>query len=149
LGNFLVVLGFFLAVKVWWFVVIGIALFALYYERIIVAEEAYLEQKFQTRYRDWAARTPAFFPKLRLWMRPELPFSFRAMIAREYHTVFLITVAFVLIEIGHDMLEDRIPLGTWLHDGLFWEVLLCGGALTYVLVRLLKKHTPLLKIEGR
>jgi protein-S-isoprenylcysteine O-methyltransferase Ste14 len=62
LGNYLVLIGIVLAIKVWWLVVIACLAFALYYERIICAEEAYLKERFGAAYVAWAAKTPAFFP---------------------------------------------------------------------------------------
>ena len=45
LGNFFMVLGVTLFVHIWWLTIIYILIFLLYYERIIIAEEAYLEKK--------------------------------------------------------------------------------------------------------
>ena len=42
---------------------------ALYYERIILAEERFLEAEFGARYTEWAARVPAFLPRLTGWRR--------------------------------------------------------------------------------
>ncbi len=57
-------LGVVLAIKVWWFVLLACLVLALYYERIICAEETFLQQKFGKAYTDWAARTPVFIPNL-------------------------------------------------------------------------------------
>lgn len=70
LANFVIFLGFVVFLKVWWFPLIVIPVFALYYERIILAEEAFLEQKFGNEFVEWAAKTPAVFPRFRLWRRP-------------------------------------------------------------------------------
>jgi len=41
--------------------------FCLYYERIIMAEEAFLKQKFGKPYENYLRRTPAFLPNFWLW----------------------------------------------------------------------------------
>ena len=75
----------------------------LYYERIIGAEETFVQRKVGKTYTDWGARTPVFIPKP--WRsRPELPFSFRTVLHREYNGLFFIVVAFTLIEPIDDVL---------------------------------------------
>ncbi len=76
---------------------------ALYYERIIGAEEIFVQRKFGKTYTDWAARTPVFIPKPWRW-RPEPPFSCRTVLRREYNGLFFIVVAFTLIEPIDDVL---------------------------------------------
>jgi protein-S-isoprenylcysteine O-methyltransferase Ste14 len=45
---------------------IYILLFALYYERNIFTEEAFLERKFGQDFIDWAHKTPALYLKLKI-----------------------------------------------------------------------------------
>ena len=53
---------------------LAFALFlALYYERIILAEEAFLLDRFGAPYQAWAADVPAFLPRLHGWKRPACP----------------------------------------------------------------------------
>lgn len=87
LGNFLVVLGFALATQNGWFVALTTLLFWLYYERIIVAEEAFLAERFGDDYTRWAESTPAFLPDLRLWHPSSLPFCVRTLIRREFNAL--------------------------------------------------------------
>ena len=58
----------------------------VYYERIILAEEAFLLERFGDAYRRWAAEVPVFLPRLHGWRRPALPFSLRSVLRREYPT---------------------------------------------------------------
>lgn len=148
LGNFLVVLGIVLAIKVWWLVLIIVTAFALYYERIICAEEAFLESKFDVNYRTWAARTPVFFPDLRLWRRAEASFSIRTVLRREFHGLYLIVVAFTLIEFGHDLVEGATLTG-WIDKGAAWIVFFWCGTLIYLALMILKKQTRILDVAGR
>lgn len=59
-------------------------LLALYYERIVLAEEAFLLRRFGAAYADWADRVPAFRPRLSGWQAPALAFSSRVVLRREY-----------------------------------------------------------------
>lgn len=88
----------------WRYVLLACLVFALYYERIICAEETFVQRKFGKTYTDWAARTPVFIPKPWRRSRPELPFSLRTVLRREYNGSFFIVVAFTLIEPIDDVL---------------------------------------------
>ena len=61
-GNFVVLLGIALALKVAWVGIVVVLAYALWIERIVAAEEAYLAARFGAAYAHWAARTPAFCP---------------------------------------------------------------------------------------
>jgi protein-S-isoprenylcysteine O-methyltransferase Ste14 len=76
-GNFFMFLGVTLFVRLWWVSVIYGLAFWLYYGRIILAKEAFLEETYGEDYLDYAKRTPAFIPKFNNWERPILPFLFR------------------------------------------------------------------------
>ena len=90
LGNLIMIFGLLLFIRVWWFALIGGLLFWIYYERIAFAEEEYLRRKFGTEYLEWAEKTPAFLPKFRNWKQPNLTFSIRKLLKREYHGFFAI-----------------------------------------------------------
>lgn len=148
LGNFLVALGIVLAVKVWWLVLIAVIAFALYYERIIFAEEAFLEVKFGTDYRRWAERMPVFFPNFRLWQAPQQTFSVRTVLRGEFHGFYLIVVVFTLIELGHDMAEG-MSFAASVAGNFAWPAFFWAGTLVYLLLMFLKKRTRLLQVDGR
>ena len=97
LGNFLTFLGVILFTQSIWLIVLGSALFSLYYERIMLCEEKFLESRFKDSFLKWAENTPAFFPNLRKWERPELPFSVKNVIKREYSSLFGIVVIFTFM----------------------------------------------------
>ena len=84
LGNFLVVLGLAMSLQVWWFTLLTCFCFMLYYERIVLKEEAFLQSKFGEEYLSWASTTPAFLPNPRVWRAPELRFSPRSVLRRGY-----------------------------------------------------------------
>jgi protein-S-isoprenylcysteine O-methyltransferase Ste14 len=144
LGNFLMWLGISLLPRCWWFTVITVLSFWLYYERIMFAEECFLWERFGEEYRLWAARTPAFIPKFRNWVKPDLPFSLKSVISREYSTFFSIIAIFTLF----NLLRGWYARGALAPDR-WTATLFAVGLFTYVTVRLVKKNTALLRGEGR
>ena len=142
LGNFFIVAGFALFVEVWWFVVIFTLLFCMFYERIIFAEESFLEEKFGDVYVKWAEQTPLVFPDFRRWKKPNAAFSWRMVLKREYSTFFGIIAGFVGIKFFAELLgEHRLEF-----RGL-WLAFLAGGLLVYLTLRTLRKNTRLLHIK--
>ena len=144
LGNFLMWFGVSLLPRCWWFTLITVLIFWLYYERIMFAEEGFLFEQFGEQYREWAARTPAFIPKFSNWVRPNLPFSLKSALSREYSTFFTIIALFTFF----NGLMAWFSRGTPVPDR-FTVTLFVIGLLTYVAMRFLKKRTDLLRTEGR
>jgi protein-S-isoprenylcysteine O-methyltransferase Ste14 len=144
LGNFLIMLGIMMFTQVGWIVLISVLAFWLYYERIIFAEEEFLRKKYGGIFVEWAERTPAFFPALRRWQRPELPFSFRTVLRREYTGLFVITLSFTALEVVGDIIADgRVEMDTE------WIAFFTAGLIFYLSLRTLKKKTGFLDVEGR
>jgi protein-S-isoprenylcysteine O-methyltransferase Ste14 len=143
-GNLLIAIGAVAAIEVWWLAVIVVLAFALYYERIVIAEEAFLEARFGDRYREWAARTPAFVPAWRCWYAPRRAFSLRRVVANETATLAQIVVAVTLIELGCDW-------AVWRHLGesdAILAVLAASSLVTYVVVRGIRKKTRWLSVTS-
>jgi protein-S-isoprenylcysteine O-methyltransferase Ste14 len=144
LGNFIIILGITLFVQVWWFTLIAILTFWLYYERIMFTEEEFLRRKFGDLYLEWAQRTPAFLPKFKNWQRPSLVFSFRTILRRESSGFFGIIASFTFLEvIGDVFTEGKLKLDSP------WAILFIIGIVIYLTLRILKKKTRLLNVEGR
>lgn len=144
LGNFVIFLGIILFVGVWWFILFAILAFWGYYERIMFSEEEFLRKKFGDSYLEWADKTPAFFPELKKWQKPSLPFSFKNVLKREYPGFFGIIVSFTLLKfVGNILAEGRLEL-SW-----EWVVLFIIGLIVYAVLRTLKKKTKILDVEGR
>ncbi|MGA2172988.1 MAG: isoprenylcysteine carboxylmethyltransferase family protein [Sedimentisphaerales bacterium] len=108
--------------------------FCLYYERIIVAEEAFLSEKFGLAFAQWAEKVPVMIPKIKLWIRPARSFSWQAVLEREYPGFFAITASFALIDALIDWFRDA----EWELDWL-WVVIFCIGLLVFVVSLTLKK----------
>jgi hypothetical protein len=143
-GNFIIFLGITLFVQVWWFTLIAVLAFWLYYERIIFAEEEFLRKQFGTLFLEWAQKTPAFLPKFKNWQQPSLVFSFRNVLQREYSSFFGIIASLTFLEIAGDMLARRR-----LELDLAWTILFIIGLMVYLTLRILKKKTKILDVEGR
>jgi protein-S-isoprenylcysteine O-methyltransferase Ste14 len=148
-ANFLIFVALVLLLKSLVFTLFATVTYFIYYERIMLAEESFLERLYGQDYRDWAARTPAFLPRLSGWIAPALRFSWRAAMGREFHTVLLIASVFFLMEALEGTLVDGQPLIDWLHREPFWGWLLLSGTAIYLAVRLIKKRTNWLAVAGR
>lgn len=143
-GNFLVYLGTVAFTHDLWPALVCLLAFALYYERIMAAEEAFLRARFGAAFDDWARATPAFLPNPRLWRRPDLPFSLRNVLRREYNNVFSVVLAmFLLDSASESAAQGRFALGHW------WSLALAIGFLAWLVLRTLKRHTELLRVAGR
>jgi protein-S-isoprenylcysteine O-methyltransferase Ste14 len=144
LGNFLIFLGFTLFTQSLWFNLFAILGYWIYYERIMFAEEEFLRRKYGLAYEEWATGVPAFIPKLKGWVKPDLSFSFRNVLKREYTAFLEISFAFPVLDF----------FGRWYLTGFpeldySWLVMLGIGLLTYIILRTLKKTTRILDVEGR
>ncbi len=144
LGNFLIGFGPMILPLVWWLPVIYILAFALYYERIMIAEEDFLRRKFGTRFVRWAVKTPAFIPNPLRWTRPSLPFSWKNTFKREYTAFAQIALSFFAIEV----LEHYVIDGRFMIDPL-WASLAVVGVTQYIVLRSLKRYTEILDVQGR
>lgn len=144
LGNFFIWLGISLFPHQWKLTLICILSFWVYYERIMFAEEAYLIRKFGKLYEDWASETPAFIPNLKKWKRSELPFSLKNVLKREYNGFFVIILSMFLLEItGNFFAVGKLEVD------LTWDIILAIGFIVWTMLRILKKKTLLLHVEGR
>ncbi|MGD9244588.1 MAG: isoprenylcysteine carboxylmethyltransferase family protein [Desulfobacterales bacterium] len=143
-GNFFMFLGVTLFIRLWWISIIYGLAFWLYYERIILAEEAFLKEKYGKDYLDYAKDTPAFIPNFKNWKPPSLSFSFRHIIKREYSGFFAMIASFTVLE----FVGDYIITGKIIIDKV-WLCLFLGGFGVYITLRTLKKKTRILNVEGR
>jgi len=144
LGNYLAVIGFALFFHEPWMVLLLTCLFALYYERIMFAEEKFLFEQFGEQFTRWAAVTPAVIPRLRGWVPSSNRFCWRTALRREYTGVMLVIGGFSVLDAVADSLEEGRLKVDWVWVGMF-----AGAVLAYLVLRTLKKHTRLLRVAGR
>ena len=98
LGNYLIWLGIAVATFNIYFVVIMSLLFWVYYERIMFAEERFLEGKFGNDYLNWSNTLPAFIPALLNFKKSDTPFSIITVLRREYASILAAVIGFVFVE---------------------------------------------------
>jgi protein-S-isoprenylcysteine O-methyltransferase Ste14 len=144
LGNYLIMIGFALWPHVWWLVVLTTCFYALYYERIMLAEEAFLRERFGEAFEKWACETPAFIPKFHGWKPSPVAFCWRTVAQREYNAFFLIISIFFLFDFVGDSIAEKN-----LHLDYLWFAVFVTGFIIFAILRGLKKRTKLLNVEGR
>ncbi len=144
LGNFLMILGVVLWTGLWWLVVLYSLLFWLYYERIMFAEEEFLRRKFGESFETWASATPAFFPALSKYCPAELYFSMKNVLQREYSGLFAMVVSFVSLEVF-----DAFVISKTYILPMPWIILLAFTIVSVLVLRMIRKKTSLLHVEGR
>ncbi|MEW6025309.1 MAG: isoprenylcysteine carboxylmethyltransferase family protein [Pseudomonadota bacterium] len=149
LGNFVGLIGFVAATRVWWLAVIGSLVYWLYIERIIAAEEEFLERKFGKQYVDWASKTPAFMPRLSGWTKPNMPFSLRTVLRREYNGLFTLGAVFFMWSAFVDLIIENKSVSAWVHEDYALMALFLATFGAFVVLRFLKKHSRLLHEPGR
>jgi protein-S-isoprenylcysteine O-methyltransferase Ste14 len=142
LGNFIIWLGLSLFIKSLWFTSIIILFFAIYYERIIFAEESFLREKFGDTFVKWAEVTPAMVPRLKNWQPPALPFSWKSALKREYGGFFAIIATLTVLELLDGLFHRGVSSLNPLWLKLF---VVCG--LLYLGIRYLKKKTQVLATD--
>ena len=99
LGNYLMWAGLLLFTGHFWFIISISLVYWLYYERIMFAEERFLEKKYGQVYTDWSMTAPAFFPRLKGFRKPSIPFSLKSVFRREYSGWLATAIGFAFIDI--------------------------------------------------
>jgi len=139
LGNFLMALGVFMFLRVWWLPIIYALAFALYYERIMFAEEAFLRQKFGQAYMEWADRIPAFILRRLRWEKPVHRCSWKTILKRESPSLSALCCTMLALE----MLGDFRQTGRLVLDPV-WLTMAASTLLLFLVIRALRKSTHLL-----
>ena len=140
LGNFLMWMGLIIYTGNIWFIIIAVLLFWIYYERIMFAEEDFLRKKFGEDFEKWARQIPAFFPAFEKWKKPNLKFSVKKAIRREYRGLFAVIVSFVYLNI-----LKNITVNNNFTIDKHWIILLIAGVIFFTTIHILNKKTNLLK----
>lgn len=142
LGNYFMWIGIVMYTYNIYFVLVVSLLFWVYYERIMFAEERFLERKFGDDYVNWSMKVPAFWPSRKNYIASEIPFSMKTILRREYSGVSATIIGFVFV----DFLRDWFVAGTvqWK-----WEHLIgIGVALLISFVLRTLKHNSKLLFEA-
>lgn len=144
LGNYLMWIGIVMFTFNFWFVIVVSLLYWLYYERIMFAEERFLERKFGDDYMNWARSTPSFIPGFSNYKKNVVPFSMKSILRREYSGVLATVIGFVFID----------DLRRYFQSGGFelitnWHIALAVTILIALILRSLKHYTSVLKESDR
>ncbi|NBW59254.1 MAG: hypothetical protein EBR41_01605 [Crocinitomicaceae bacterium] len=129
-------LGLAIFLSNFWFLVILSLLFWIYYERIMFAEELFLEEKFGDEFQDWAIKTPSFLPSFKNYIPNHCPFSWRVVMKNEYPGIISSATSFLFILI----LKRIVLLGYFsfcISDAVFLVIIVVFG----VSCKILKKFT--------
>ena len=143
LGNFFMWAGIAMLTMDPWFIAAFVFMYWVYYERIIYAEEQFLEQKFGDPYRKWADRTPCFIPRLRGYEKPALGFSWKKVIKKEKIGLLALLLIFSTLDLVGGWIMNRPP-----HYLLLSFVTVAVLAF-YLVIKYLKHNTSLLDESGR
>ena len=144
LGNYLIWLGIAVFTFNVYFIVIMSLLFWLYYERIMFAEERFLERKFGDMYLNWSDSLPAFMPSVLNFKKSDIPFSIITVLRREYSSVLSSIIGFVFIE----GFKNYFTTKAWVISTFSFQILISVLILVFIL-RTLKHYTNVLNEKGR
>ena len=98
LANYLIWAGLLVyTMNAFAFIIVSLV-YWIYYERIMMTEEAFLRSKYGDEFEQWAAKVPAFIPKWSLHEGGMLQFSWRTFIRREYATVMSVIFSYLVID---------------------------------------------------
>lgn len=98
LGNYLMWLGLLMFTFNVYYIIIISLFFWLYYERIMFAEERFLERKYGEDYLKWSAVVPAFIPAFGKYCKGHIPFSVISVLRREYSGVLAVAVGYFYVD---------------------------------------------------
>lgn len=143
-GNYFMWIGIVLFTFNIWFVLLVSLAFWLYYERIMFAEERFLERKFGQDYLDWSLKVPAFIPSFKNYEKSSIPFSMKTILRREYSGISATALGFLFVDIVRNVFED----GAFVYRQyyVFALIVIFGFSLVF---RTIKHKTKLLHEDDR
>ncbi len=125
-------------------VIITLLVFWIYNERIMLAEERFLQGRFGPVFARWAERTPALLPAPRRWRPHQLSFSLRFALGRDHAAFYAWVAATTALEVA-----ESLGAGSGMGVASFWWVYFGAGTVAYLVLWRLKKDSTLLNVEGR
>lgn len=139
LGNYFMWIGIVMFTFNIWFVLVVSLLFWLYYERIMFAEERFLERKFGEEYVDWSMKVPPFWPSMKNHIKSDIPFSMKTILRREYSGISATIIGFVFVAFLRDWFTSGEP-----QFKMVYGIILLAALLLSFILRTLKHKTKLL-----
>ena len=144
LGNYFMWIGIVaFTFNIYFFIIVSL-MFWLYYERIMFAEERFLERKFGDSYVNWSNKVPAFWPSMKNYDKGEISFSMKTILRREYAGISATAIGFIFVAYVREwVMSGKVPMEI---KYVYWLV----GALLFSLIfRTLKHNTKILFEEDR
>lgn len=136
LGNILIIFGILLYTQSPFFIISGVLGYILFYERIIAAEEHFLNEKFGEEYRQWANETPALLPRFSQWTKPDMSFSLRTAIKGEFYGfTALVAIMTILKHLDGFFRTDHLQLDR------IWLIAAGVTLIVFFVLRFIRKHT--------
>ena len=144
LGNYLMWAGLLIfTMNIYIFIIVSL-LYWIYYERIMFMEERFLEKQFGEQFTEWSQNVPTFFPAFSKFVKSDIPFSFKAVLRREYSGFFAMVFSYTITDywltftfMQHHFLEEIC----WIRPSLY---ALCVAFVIMLVLRTLKHSTTLL-----
>ncbi len=144
LGNYFMWIGIVVFTFNVWFIIIVSLLFWIYYERIMFAEERFLERKFGDSYVNWSMTVPAFWPSMKNYKKGNISFSMKTIMRREYAGVTATMLGFIYVAYLREWFATgKLPTSV---NYLWWTI---GALLITLIFRSLKHYTKILYEEDR
>ena len=145
LGNYLMWLGLLIFIGDVPFLITTSLIYWLYYERIMYAEERFLEREFGQTFIDWSLKVPAFWPKFKQFEKGDMEFHIKSALRREYSGLFNIALCFTLVDyIRAFLLQCPTQIEHFIRpSGIIFIVI----AIIVLILRTLKHHSKLLAAE--
>ncbi len=143
-GNFFMWLGPVLFLRSVVFTAFFVLVYWIYYERIMFAEEQFLRRKFGDIYDKWSEKVLAVIPRVKVFVKPSLRFSFKNVLKREYNSFVNIFLIFTVLDLFRNyFLSERIYITRE------WIYMSVPAGVIWLVIRIIHKKTDWLKVEGR
>lgn len=144
LGNYLMWIGIVIFTYNIYFIIIISLAYWLYYERIMFAEERFLEKKFGQDYLDWSLKAPAFFPAFTKYRKSKTSLSIKSILRREYSGVLATVFSFCFV----DNLRYYFETGSFELTRIS-NIVLAITIVVVIILRSMKHYTKVLDEKGR
>ena len=134
IANTLTMVGLGLFPGRWELPVIILLASLLYYERIALHEEAFLEGRFGSEFHAYAARVRALVPGFSAYESPQRAFSLMRAVEREFNGVLAIAASLFVLDLFDDSTSWRD-----LHVSLVWTTFLIAASVLFVVMTIRKR----------
>ena len=145
LANYLIWAGLLVyTMNIFAFIIVSLV-YWIYYERIMMAEEAFLRGKYGDEFEEWASKVPAFIPKWSLYEGGMLQFSWKTFIRREYATIMSTIFTYTVLDyilyyliVFRNAGEGTYCCINWIRPSLY---ILIAYTVIALLIKLIKHKT--------